>query len=231
MYSSENLHKELERHYESLTVGEVYIASQDKDSNKAAESDNHKSHTCKTVPQFGRHFVLPSHVKLEDCVIFYIGKEDMALTNWMLHLKDCVFYSYDPATQDCKQQGLNVNKFLMKRYYLIEKAKDAQIVGLLVGTLGVADYMDSFDRMKKLCALAGKKTYTFVMGKLNVAKLANFMEVDVYVLVACPQNSLLDSSEFYRPVITPYELEMACNQKRDWTGQLITDFRSLLPGI
>ena len=31
------------------------------------------------------------------------------------------------------------------------------------------------------------------MGKLNVPKMANFMEVDVYVLVACPENTLIDS--------------------------------------
>lgn len=31
------------------------------------------------------------------------------------------------------------------------------------------------------------------MGKLNVAKMANFMEVDVYVLVACPESSLVDN--------------------------------------
>lgn len=31
------------------------------------------------------------------------------------------------------------------------------------------------------------------MGKLNVAKMANFMEVDVFVLVACPENTLIDS--------------------------------------
>ena len=45
--------------------------------------------------------------------------------------------------------------------------------------------------MKKLLAQAGKKTYTFVMGKLNAAKLANFMEIDMFVLVACPENSLV----------------------------------------
>lgn len=31
------------------------------------------------------------------------------------------------------------------------------------------------------------------MGKLNVAKMANFMEVDVFVLVACPENTLINS--------------------------------------
>jgi len=35
--------------------------------------------------------------------------------------------------------------------------------------------------------------YVIVVGKLNVAKLANFMEMDVYVLVACPESSLIDN--------------------------------------
>ena len=48
------------------------------------------------------------------------------------------------------------------------------------------------------------------MGKLNVPKMANFLEIDVYVLVACPENSLIDSHEFFKPVITPFELELAC---------------------
>ncbi|XP_009570449.1 PREDICTED: diphthamide biosynthesis protein 2, partial [Fulmarus glacialis] len=68
------------------------------------------------------------------------------------------------------------------------------------------------------------------VGKPNPAKLANFLEVDIFVLVACAQNSLLDSSDFYRPVVTPYELELACNPAREWTGNYLTDFRDLLPG-
>jgi len=73
--------------------------------------------------------------------------------------------------------------------------------------------------------------YTFVVGKLNPAKLANFPEIDCYVIVACPENSLqLDVKEFYRPVITPFELEVALNTARTWTGNYITDFRQLLPG-
>jgi len=93
--------------------------------------------------------------------------------------------------------------------------------------------MTIIDHLKKLIAAAGKKSYTFVMGKLNVAKMANFMEIDCYVLVACPENSLIDSKvrnfyhyyvgavtltsiainqEFYRPIVTPFELEIALSK-------------------
>ncbi|MGH0163597.1 UNVERIFIED_CONTAM: hypothetical protein FKN15_077074 [Acipenser sinensis] len=118
----------------------------------------------------------------------------------------------------------------MKRYYLIERAKDSKVVGILVGTLGVADYLSIIDHLKDLIRKAGKKSYVFVMGKLNVPKLANFLEIDIYVLVACPENSFLDCSEFYRPVVTPFEMEVACNKNREWTGEYVTSFRDLLPG-
>ncbi len=52
------------------------------------------------------------------------------------------------------------------------------------------------------------RCYTFVVGKLNPNKLANFPEIDVFVAVACPENSLINDKEFYRPVITPYEFEV-----------------------
>lgn len=77
---------------------------------------------------------------------------------------------------------------------------------------------------------AGKKYYTFVVGKLNPSKLANFPEIDCYTIVACSENSLIDCKDFYRPVITPFELEVALNSARSWTGDYITDFQQLLPG-
>lgn len=74
---------------------------------------------------------------------------------------------------------------------MIQKAKDANVIGIVAGTLGVANYRNVLDTLKALISRAGKKSYTFVMGKLNVAKLANFAEIDIYVLVACPENTLV----------------------------------------
>lgn len=118
----------------------------------------------------------------------------------------------------------------MKRYYAIERAKDANVVGILVGTLGVADYLSIIEQLKETIKRAGKKSYIFAMGKLNVPKLANFLEIDIFVLIACPESSLLDSRGFLKPVVTPFEMEVACNRKREWSEEYVTDFRHLLPG-
>ena len=54
---------------------------------------------------------------------------------------------------------------------------------------------------------SGKKCYTFLVGKPNVPKLANFPEIDVFVMVSCPETAIVDSKEFMQPIVTPYELE------------------------
>merc|ERR1712243_172738 len=69
---------------------------------------------------------------------------------------------------------------------------------------------------------AGKRAYTFLVGKPNVAKLANFPEIDVFVLVACTELTFIDSKEFLQPVVTPWDLER--------TGEYVTDYKALLPG-
>ncbi|MCH94572.1 diphthamide biosynthesis protein 2-like, partial [Trifolium medium] len=102
-------------------------------------------------------------------------------------------------------------RILKRRYYLVERAKDANIVGILVGTLGVAGYLHIINQMMELITAAGKKAYTLVMGKPNPAKLANFPECDVFLYVSCAQTALLDSKEYLAPVITPFEATIAFN--------------------
>ncbi|CAL9697721.1 unnamed protein product [Knipowitschia caucasica] len=183
-----------------------------------------------SIHQFGRRFSIKSGVTLKDYSIFYIGQEGATLTNFMMTWNGCVFCSFDPSTSTGRTESIKINRALMKRYYAIEKAKDAAVVGILVGTLGVSDYLSIIPQLKEAIHKAGKKCYMFAMGKLNVPKLANFLEIDIYVLVACPENSLIDSTEFYKPVVTPFEMEVACNPNREWTEEYVTDFRHLLPG-
>ena len=54
-------------------------------------------------------------------------------------------------------------------------------------------------------------------------------QIDLFVLVACPENSIFDSKEYLAPVITPFELDVALNEDRDWTGQFIANFAEILP--
>lgn len=46
-------------------------------------------------------------------------------------------WSYDPATRSSRLESGRTNRMLMRRYATVEKAKDADVIGILVGTLGV----------------------------------------------------------------------------------------------
>lgn len=110
-----------------------------------------------------------------------------------------------------------------------------------MGTISVGGYQLVVDRVQRLLRCAGRFYVTLVVGRLNEAKLANLPELDLLVLIACPEASLLDSRDLLVPVITPFELECALAVSagemtppatRSWTGEKWwVDFRDLLPGM
>jgi diphthamide biosynthesis protein 2 len=118
--------------------------------------------------------------------------------------------------------ALTANRLLGRRYARLLSVASAGIIGILLNTLSVSNYLSSVDIIRKQIAAAGKKSYTIVVGKLNPAKLANFAEVDGWVVVGCWESSLVeDDAGFYRPVITPFELGVALagDDKRTWSGE------------
>ena len=46
-------------------------------------------------------------------------------------------HGYDPTRRQATLQSTETNKLLMRRYAAVQKARDADIFGILVGTLGV----------------------------------------------------------------------------------------------
>ncbi|KAK0725173.1 putative diphthamide synthesis protein-domain-containing protein [Lasiosphaeris hirsuta] len=113
-------------------------------------------------------------------------------------------------------------RLLGRRYARCLTLASAGIIGILVNTLSVSNYLASIESLRKQIAAAGKKSYTVVVGKLNPAKLANFAEIDGWVVVGCWESALVeDDAGFYRPVITPFELAVALqtDEERVWTGE------------
>ncbi|KAH9017780.1 diphthamide biosynthesis protein, partial [Lactarius deliciosus] len=160
--------------------------------------------------------------------ILYVGSPNLALTNLLMTHPATPVYGYDPATRQTTLQSVQTNKLLMRRYAIVQKARDADVFGILVGTLGVASYLPLIARIRQLLVSAHKKAYTISVGKLNPAKLANFAEIECFVLVACPENSVIDAKDFFRPIVTPFELQLALQRSPTWTGEYVLDFDQVL---
>ncbi|KAK3714061.1 Diphthamide biosynthesis protein 2 [Vermiconidia calcicola] len=119
---------------------------------------------------------------------------------------------------------------LRRRYALVTRISAVPILGILINTLSVKNYMDALQHCQNLISDAGKKFYVFVVGKVNAAKLANFSEIGAWVVIGCWESSLIESKEFFAPVITPFELELALqgDQERQWSGKWVADFSEVL---
>ncbi|KAG8759396.1 Diphthamide biosynthesis protein 2 [Ceratobasidium sp. 423] len=163
--------------------------------------------------------IVSEGIPAEECLILYIGGESLALTNFLLTHSSSEVVSYDPQTRLTRRETGSVNKLLMRRYAIIQKARDADVI---------ASYLPLMAHLRRLLSKAQKKCYTISVGKLNPAKLANFIEIECFVLVACPENSVIDSKEFYRPIVTPFELEVALGADRSWTGEYVLNFDRIL---
>ncbi|XP_061359814.1 uncharacterized protein LOC133303862 [Gastrolobium bilobum] len=176
----------------------------------------------------GLTWKLPKGKSMEDYSLFWIGPDNSAFANVVLTFNACEIVRYDATENRMMADFSQQRKILKRRYYLVERAKDANIVGILVGTLGVAGYLHIINQMMELITGAGKKAYTMVMGRPNPAKLANFPECDVFVYVSCAQTALLDSKEYLAPVITPFEAMIAFNRGSQWTGAYALEFGDLI---
>lgn len=164
-----------------------------------------------------------SGVDLQDYSVFHISAPPtallLALSTRVKSLQICPTPAASGASSEPPASFQRTRAMLGRRYAKVLTLTTAGVVGILVNTLSVANYLASIDSLRRRIAAAGKKSYTIVVGKLNPAKLANFAEIDGWVVVGCWESSLVeDDASFYRPVITPFELEIALmsDEERIW---------------
>lgn len=140
------------------------------------------------------------------------------------------FQSVTTVDAETGDFSLNPAPALARRYRYMHMARSAATVGLLVNTLSLAHTRTLMNSLARQLREAGKKHYLFVVGKPNVAKLANFDAVDMWCVLGCDHQGIIldETREYFKPIVTPYELVLALSDEFTWTGQWVTDFQQVL---
>ena len=126
------------------------------------------------------------------------------------------------------------SRLMSRRYRNVEAVRNARILGVVVSTLGAARHNALIAALRAAAVNVGKGCYVLALGRLSPAKLANFAEIDAFVLIACPETTLLPdagptgSAAFFKPVVSPYEALVALDAGPAWTGRAELDFGRLL---
>ena len=110
-----------------------------------------------------------------------------------------------------------IERILRHRFGLINSVDDAQTFGILIGEKPGQMRRSLAIRMKRLLEKHGRKGYLLALDHIS-PDLIDFYPVDAYVNTACPRIAIDDSVRYAKPLITPYELEVALGEKKWETG-------------
>ncbi|KAF7885852.1 uncharacterized protein EAF02_004361 [Botrytis sinoallii] len=172
---------------------------------------------------------LDEGVDMKDYSLFHVSEPPSALLLTLSsRVKEMHIYSIDSTTGN-ETTKTNTARALMRRYALLTSQSSSSVFGILINTLSVTNYLPTVNSLASLIRSKGKKSYTFVVGKVNAAKLANFSEIDGWVVVGCWESSLVEGEALFKPVITPFELALALqsDDERVWGGDWVADFNAL----
>ncbi len=132
-------------------------------------------------------------------------------------------YRYDPYGKYLTFEEYEVEKMKAIRLAAINKARTANTFGLVLGTLGRQGNPPIFQRLHKLLKSRGKKVIPFLMAEINPDKLSLISSVEVWIQIACPRLSIDWSGGFDKPILTPYEVEVAMDETK-WQEVYPMDF-------
>ncbi|KAL5283398.1 DPH2.2 family protein [Megaselia abdita] len=161
----------------------------------------------------------------------FIGSDNERFFNLSASIKAEKWFIYNPNTKSLTEKNPLISNYIRKRYFSIEKCKDSKTLGLIVGTLTSKGYLDVIDRIKAMAKARNIKTQIISVGRVNPAKLANFLEIDCFVFIGCPFNNLHNSRDSFKPIVSVFEAEMAFNPAwhMKYPETYVLDFKDVLP--
>jgi 2-(3-amino-3-carboxypropyl)histidine synthase len=112
---------------------------------------------------------------------------------------DCKAFSIDSAAQ----------RVIKQRWALIEEAKKAKIIGILVGLKPGQKHLQKAQQIKETVQKHDRKVCLLAIREVLPETLLEFPTIDAYVNTACPRISLEASSKFLKPILTVSEFKVA----------------------
>jgi len=104
------------------------------------------------------------------------------------------------------------DKLIRKRYAAIAAAKDAKRIAIIMSRKRGQIRKKIALHLKKIVEEAGKEVVLIVMDEIRPENLLG-INVDCYVITACPRIAIEEYSRFDKPLLNPKELEIALSKR------------------
>ena len=121
----------------------------------------------------------------------------------------------DPYSGEARDISEFADQILRIRFARITKAKEVKKWGVLISSKEGQYRLDLAKEIKKSIEDEGMEAFLIMLDNINPDALLAYMDLEGFVVTACPRIAIDDSQMYKKPLITPQELEIVLN-KREW---------------
>lgn len=151
---------------------------------------------------------------LEAEVILFIGSGNFHPLGIRLFSNTPVL-AIDPYNNEIRKMDEYADRILRIRFARITKARSANKWGIIVSSKEGQYRMNLAKEIKKTIEENGMEAYIILADNINPDILLPYLELEAFVVSACPRIAIDDSQMYKKPLLTPQELEIVLN-KRQW---------------
>ncbi|CAN4099797.1 unnamed protein product [Withania somnifera] len=153
----------------------------------------------------------------ENMVLVFVADGRFHLEAFMIANPGTKTYRYDPFIGKLFVEEYDHKGMKEERKKAIEKAREAKNWGIVLGTLGRQGNPRILDRLEKKMAEKGMTWTVVLMSEISPIRIALFEDaVDAWIQIACPRLSIDWGDAFRRPLLTPFEAEIALGDLSGW---------------
>ncbi len=121
----------------------------------------------------------------------------------------------DPYNNEIRKMDEYADRILRIRFARITKARTAKKWGIIVSSKEGQYRMALAKELKKTLEEHGMEAYIILADNINPDILLPYLELEAFVVSACPRIAIDDSQMYKKPLLTPQELEIVLD-KRQW---------------
>lgn len=151
-----------------------------------------------------------------DSVVF-VADGRFHLESFMIANPQVQAFRYDPYLKVLVLEKYNHRSMKETRKRAIMQAQIGKQWGVILGTLGRQGNPKVLNHIEQRLGEKGLSYIVFLMSEISPSKIALFEDsIDVWVQIACPRLSIDWGEAFTRPLLTPFEAEVALGFVQPW---------------
>lgn len=153
----------------------------------------------------------------DEVVLVFVADGRFHLEAFMIANPKIKAFRYDPYMGSLFLEEYDHKGMKESRRNAIEKAREAKNWGIVLGTLGRQGNPRILDRLENKMREKGLDWTVILMSEISPTRVLLFGDsVDAWIQIACPRLSIDWGDAFHKPLLTPFEAEIALGDIPGW---------------